>query len=92
MTDREKQLLEMIAVLRKQLDRKREVLGTASLEVATRKTHPMIKSQSLRRAYASELWQWRNVRKDGADIWRGFKIGMECGFWAQQKAIAADLR
>ena len=92
MTEREKQLIEMITALRKQLDRRREIVGTATIEVATRKTHAMIKSQSLRRAYAAELWQWRNVRKEGAEVWRGFQLGIESGFWAQQKAIGADLR
>lgn len=52
-------------------------------------TNKIIMSKFVRSHYASELWQWRKYRRViSADEWRGFRLGLESGMWAMQKAIA----
>jgi hypothetical protein len=53
----------------------------------------MIKSKALRKAYASELWQMRELMRDvtPAEKW-GMRLGLESGIWAAQKIIMLDMQ
>ena len=56
-------------------------------------THSMIKSKSLRSAYASELWQLRVLLKDITphEKW-AIRLGLESGIWAAQKIVLQDMQ
>ena len=56
-------------------------------------THGMIKSKSLRSAYASELWQMRPLFKAVTmdEKW-AMRVGLESGIWAAQKIVLMDMK
>lgn len=56
-------------------------------------THAMIKSKSLRTAYASELWQMRQLMQamTAEERW-AIRLGIETGIWAAQKIILRDMQ
>ena len=54
-------------------------------------THRHIKSKFLRRIYASELWQARQMRPAGQEYFSALRVGIESGIWAVQKAMIEDM-
>ncbi len=80
-TDMTKDEMKLIQSLQKRIEK---------LEKPKAKhTNGIITSRFVRGHYASELWQWRKYRRIvSADEWRGFRLGLESGIWAMQKAVA----
>ena len=86
MTEREKELLQIIEELRERVSYLQSKVNPPS-----KHTNFMIKAKYLRRAYAVELWQWRKWRRGvSAEEWNSFRLGLESGFWAMQKAAVGN--